>query len=416
MATYRNISKVLNLPTLSASPSSGVNGEMYFNTTDLALYIYDGAWKKVTQTGPHTVDATVDFTLADAVPSATGYYGYAVASSNSYTAIGRPAATNIAEATTPGRCYVYNNSDGTLKHTITNPNTSNQGSGTAGDRFGVNVSCTDTYILVGADYEYTSALSGRAYLYNAASGALVYTFNDPSPATNRYFGRSVSVSDTYSLVSSLGSNKAYLFTNSNGSLSQTFTGSDDYAWGECGVATSQYGSHTYSAIGNYGYNYSTTGGRIFLVNNSTGATEYTINNPDTSGYKRFGSAVACNETHFAGSDNKAAGDLGKVYVYSTTTGSLVHTISNPRSANYQFGFTLDMSDTQLIVGQYNTGDSATKAYVYSLSSGNLEYTLDNPVSGAVNYAYSVGISSRYAVVGAYKTDVGATDSGSAYIY
>ena len=49
MATYRNIRKVLNLPTLSASPSSGVNGEMYFNTADLALYIYDGAWKKVTQ-------------------------------------------------------------------------------------------------------------------------------------------------------------------------------------------------------------------------------------------------------------------------------------------------------------------------------------------------------------------------------
>ena len=49
MATYKNLRKVLNLPTLSASPSSGVNGEMYFNTTDSALYIYDGEWKKATQ-------------------------------------------------------------------------------------------------------------------------------------------------------------------------------------------------------------------------------------------------------------------------------------------------------------------------------------------------------------------------------
>ena len=416
MATYKEKRGTNVVPIVSAVPSTGVNGEIVYITGEGLASYNGGTWSKLTLIEPHTVDATVDFTLADEVPSATGNYGYAVASSNSYTAIGRPAANNIAEGTTPGRCYVYNNSDGTLKHTITNPNISNQGSGTAGDRFGVNVSCTDTYILVGADYEYTSALSGRAYLYNAASGALVYTFNDASPATNRYFGRSVSVSDTYSLVSSLGSNKAYLFTNSNGNLSRTFTGSDDYAWGECGVATSQYGSHTYSAIGSYGYNYGTTGGRIFLVNNSTGATKYTINNPDTSGYKRFGSAVACNETHFAGSDNKAAGDLGKVYVYSTTTGSLVHTISNPRSANYQFGFSLHMSDTQLIVGQWSNNDSASKAYVYSLSSGNLEYTLDSPVSGAVNYGYSVSISSRYAVVGAYKTDVGATDSGSAYIY
>jgi hypothetical protein len=75
-----------------------------------------------------------------------------------------------------------------------------------------------------------------------------------------------------------------------------------------------------------------------------------------------------------------------------------------------------MSDTQLIIGQWSNNDSASKAYVYSLSSGNLEYTLDSPVSGAVNYGYSVSISSKYAVVGAYKTDVGATDSGSAYIY
>ena len=54
MATYRNIRKVLNLPTLSASPSSGVNGEMYFNTGDLALYIYDGEWKKVTQSSTYS--------------------------------------------------------------------------------------------------------------------------------------------------------------------------------------------------------------------------------------------------------------------------------------------------------------------------------------------------------------------------
>ena len=55
MATYRNIRKVLNLPTLSANPASGINGEMYFNTTDLALYIYDGMWKIVTQSALPTV-------------------------------------------------------------------------------------------------------------------------------------------------------------------------------------------------------------------------------------------------------------------------------------------------------------------------------------------------------------------------
>lgn len=71
MATYRNIRKVLNLPTLSESPSSGVNGEMYFNTTDLALYIYDGEWKKVTQSSIVTYKFPGD---SDAY-SAGGYTG-----------------------------------------------------------------------------------------------------------------------------------------------------------------------------------------------------------------------------------------------------------------------------------------------------------------------------------------------------
>ena len=65
MATYKNLRKVLNLPTLSESPSSGVNGEMYFNTTDSALYIYDGAWKKVTQSAIASPDMDCDYSTGE---------------------------------------------------------------------------------------------------------------------------------------------------------------------------------------------------------------------------------------------------------------------------------------------------------------------------------------------------------------
>ena len=82
MATYKNLRKVLNLPTLSASPSSGVNGEMYFNTTDSALYIYDGAWKKVTQSaipGPDWTATTQQAKLQASDAEAGDEFGYSVA-------------------------------------------------------------------------------------------------------------------------------------------------------------------------------------------------------------------------------------------------------------------------------------------------------------------------------------------------
>ena len=83
MATYKNLRKVLNLPTLSESPSSGVNGEMYFNTTDSALFIYDGAWKKATQSaiaGPHDWTATTQQAKLQASDAADrDQLGYSIA-------------------------------------------------------------------------------------------------------------------------------------------------------------------------------------------------------------------------------------------------------------------------------------------------------------------------------------------------
>ena len=112
MATYRNIRKVLNLPTLSASPSSGVNGEMYFNTTDLALFIYDGEWKKVTQSATTpTYDWTTTAQQAKIVSSDLQVgddYGYSVALEGDTAVVG--ARYEDTGGTSAGSVYVFTRS------------------------------------------------------------------------------------------------------------------------------------------------------------------------------------------------------------------------------------------------------------------------------------------------------------------
>ena len=112
MATYRNIRKVLNLPTLSASPGSGVNGEMYFNTADLALYIYDGEWKKVTQSATTpSYDWTATAQQAKIVSSDLQEgddYGYSVALDGDTAVVG--ARYEDTGGTSAGSVYVFTRS------------------------------------------------------------------------------------------------------------------------------------------------------------------------------------------------------------------------------------------------------------------------------------------------------------------
>ena len=98
MATYKNLRKVLNLPTLSANPSSGVNGEMYFNTTDSALYIYDGAWKKATQSSTYSYQGTQTGFCVGGGSTETNQQGiissFSLTSDGNATSVGNVAASD----------------------------------------------------------------------------------------------------------------------------------------------------------------------------------------------------------------------------------------------------------------------------------------------------------------------------------
>ena len=161
MATYRNIRKVLNLPTLSASPSSGANGEMYFNTADLALYIYDGAWKKVTQSAATpTYDWTTTAQQAKIQSSdvaAGDQFGTDVTIHDDNIVVG--AKFENANGTQAGAAYFFTRSgtSWTQQQKIVSSDIS------VDDHFGSSVDMDATTLVVGA--KYANNFTGAAYVF-----------------------------------------------------------------------------------------------------------------------------------------------------------------------------------------------------------------------------------------------------------
>jgi outer membrane protein assembly factor BamB len=281
---------------------------------------------------------------------------------------------------------------GSLKWVLDNPNAY---STSVDDSFGLSVSISGNYAIVGANLEDDSGgtTSGKAYIFNVTTGALVHTLNNPNAygtsASDR-FGESVSISGNYAIVG------AYLEDDSGG------TGS----------------------------------GKAYIFNVTTGALVHTLNNPNaysTSTDDSFGFSVSISGNYaIVGADVESdAGGLasGKAYIFNVTTGSLVYTLNNPNaystSAVDIFGVTIDISGNYAIVGAYNEDDSggttSGKAYIFNVTTGALVHTLNNPnaygTSASDAFGYSVSISGNYAIVGAYQEDdsVGGA-SGKSYIF
>ena len=156
----------------------------------------------------------------------------------------------------------------------------------------------------------------------------------------------------------------------------------------------------------------------------------TLNNPGPAAGDEFGFSVAISGTRVvvgAHADDTGATNAGSAYVYDLSSGTPtvpVATLNNPSPfANDQFGLSVAISGTRVVVGAHVDDTGATdagSAYVYDLSSGTPTVpvaTLNNPGPAAGDlFGMSVAISGTRVVVGANADDTGATDAGSAYVY
>jgi len=131
--------------------------------------------------------------------SAFDYFGYSVAISGNYAAVGVPSEDNNG-GNDSGVVYVFNVTTGALVHTLLNQNLVGTASG---DNFGTSISMDNYVIFVGAPNEDIGGSgAGGIYMYDVTTGALILPlafYNNGAQAQDQ-LGQSVSVSGSYAIA------------------------------------------------------------------------------------------------------------------------------------------------------------------------------------------------------------------------
>ena len=142
-----------------------------------------------------------------------------------------------------------------------------------------------------------------------------------------------------------------------------------------------------------------------------------VADPNGSANDHFGNAMAADGLTNVIAAFRAAGG-GKVFV---STGNLV--LNNPGAAGDDFGFSVALSGSRVIIGapgEDSSASNAGSAYVYDTAAATPDVPaaiLRNPDPAAGDgFGTAVAISGRYAVVGAPNDDTGCADAGSAYVF
>ncbi len=380
-------------------------------------------------------------TLNSPTPGAFDYFGISVAISGTRVVVG--AKTDDQGVTDAGSVHVYDLSGGTPTTPVVILNNPNP---TVEDQFGYSVAISGTRVVVSAPFDDMGASdAGSAYVYDLAGGTPtvpVATLSNPSPAADDRFGWSVAISGTRVVVSApfddtgaIDAGSVYLYDLNIGTpmvpvatLTNPSLAEDD----RFGISVAISGTWMVAGADRDDTRATNAGSAyVFDLSNGTPTVPWaTLNDPGPAAVDYFGYSVAISGTLAvvgAARDNTGDSDAGSVYVYDLSSGIAtvpVTTLNNPSpSADDQFGYSVGISGTRLVVGAPfdDTGSSnAGSVYVYDLSSGTPTVpvaTLNNPSpSGEDRFGSSVAISGTRVVVGAYNDDTGATNSGSAYVY
>ena len=381
-------------------------------------------------------------TLNNPTPNATDEFGRAVAISGTRVVVG--ALLNDTGANADGSAYVYDLTSATPTVpvlTLNNPSPFGE------DQFGNAVGISGTLVVVGTYGDDAGAPdAGSTYVYDlnsATPDVPVMTLNNPTPALSDLFGYAVAISGTKVAVGApnddtrtTDAGSAYLYDLSSATpttpvatLDAPSPSVDDQFGSAIAISgtlvvigSPQEGTGAFHAGSAYVYDLSSATPTV---------PAFTLNNPNSSFLGGFGNAVAISGTRvvvgeYSGSQTIFADGRAYVYDLSSATPTVpVLTLNNPTPAREdQFGISVGISGTLVVVGTYGDDDSGAvdsgSAYVYDLTNatpGVPLFTLNNPTPAAGDlFGYSVAISGMRVVVGAFQDDTGATNAGSAYVY
>jgi len=351
-------------------------------------------------------------------------FGVSVSIDGNYTLVGANGFDSYRGA---AHVFIKSGDLWTQQHRLT------ASDGATDDNFGSTVSVSGDYAVVGA-YGHNS-YTGAAYVFMRSGVTWTQqaklTASDAS--TDDYFGISVSISGDYIIVGAYGDDSytgsAYIFVRSGTSWSQQdkLTASDGDTDDNFGWAVSLSGD--YAIVGAYGDadgGLSSGSAYVFVRSGTSWSQQDKLTASDAAAFDNFGTAVSIDADYAvigANQDNTFTGSA-YVFVRSGLSWSQQDKLTAfDGVANDNFGSTVSLSGNYAVVGAFgddDDGSSSGSAYIFVRSGTSwTEHAKFTASDGAPGDAFGVRVSissDDYVVVGSMLDDDEGTNSGSAYIY
>jgi nucleoside-specific outer membrane channel protein Tsx len=213
--------------------------------------------------------------------------------------------------------------------------------------------------------------------------------------------------------------RAYVFTKTTSGWEQTaeLEGSDTVT--EDGFGTSVAVSGAMAVVGAEGY--AKGAGRAYVFSETEGVWKQTaeLKGSDTVTGDNFGTSVALSGTTVVVSSYGQADSAGRAYVFTDTAGVWKQTAElkgSDTAAGDYFGISAAISGTSVVVGAYDHATDAGRAYVFTDTAGVWKQTAElkgSDTAAGDHFGVSVAVSGTTAVMGSYGK---AKYAGRAYMF
>lgn len=300
------------------------------------------------------------------------------------------------------------------------------------DRFGTSISFSLTRTTVGAPFEDTGGNdAGAVYVFSTATGQQLYKLLPSDSAAGLLFGQSVASTGQSEIIGAPGgsgnafrSGAAYVFRGSDGSQRHKLIASDGALFDDFGASVASNGAR--AIVGSpRDDDDGVDSGSVYIFDLQSGQQINKLTANDAGAGDRFGSAVdASGSLVVVGAPLADVGGVtsgGAVYIFDESTGQQLRKLTAPvPQLGARFGDAVAIGAGRVVVGARFTDGAFTDsgvAYVFDANTGDLLYELTSPSPSETGY-FGISVSVNVAVVvGAEgETTGGGNRAGAVYVF
>jgi len=371
-------------------------------------------------------EPTLQSQLANSSTKSFANFGSSVAVTESFTVVGTPG-----KQSDHGEVCIFSRSQSTW--TMTDCLTPVSDTQSTIKQFGSAVATSEQSVIISAKHQ--GGQTGAVYIFSYENGnwSQQRELTKPGVAINNFFGQSVSISGDLAAIGSPGGanddGAVYVYerTGSNWILNTTITPDSEIRSKQFGAAVSISEGYLIIGDGEFG---KTKEGSAYIYNyDDVWTKQATLKGGLVTRSAKYASSVAISKDYAVigarlENDPHASNDIkkGAVYVYKRKDNVWMNQaklVANSGVAGDQFGNSVAIVGSHIVVGAENTNGSSGSAVLFKLVDDVwLEQFSFTAADGASQdkFGHAVAVSESYVTVGAYNKKIKKSVPGDVYVY